>query len=153
MIHLAIFFMVCVGMAEAACYPEDFSKPWVRVEGVWYTRLPVAVTWYDAEERCRSIEPGRSTLASIRYPREQNRLMQDVGHYGDHWTGAVRVADKLIYWFKNIKNIKVLEDLTMTHWKPGQPDGNQCVVFHSDGNWEAHYCTNNNFPLCELRCT
>merc|ERR1712179_410997 len=74
------------------CFPTHWSSPWSKVGSVWYTLLQGPGTWHKMEQMCRSIEPGRSTLASIKTVYEQAHLTKIMKNSRlEAWLGGARL--------------------------------------------------------------
>merc|ERR1712126_570462 len=103
--------------------PTNWKHPWTRVGKVWYTFLLGPGTWHQMEKECRQVEPGRTTLASIKSVAEQKHLENMYKlNKGNIWMAGVRVASKTFYWYKNLGGSIKLEPLTIQHWDKDQPD-------------------------------
>merc|ERR1711962_434101 len=126
------------------------------VKNVWYTILKTPKTWQEKEKECRGVEPGRTTLASIKSGAEQIHLRNLIKGEQHMWIGGVRVAENMIYWYKNKGASIQLETLNVKFFHKNEPCciEQTCLQMYSDmnGEWDDDFCHNHKPALCELRC-
>merc|ERR1711962_156040 len=138
----------------SSCSPSNWNVAWSRISDTWYTIIPSPDTWHNMEKKCRSIEPGRTTMGRITNNHEfqhvYNRLLSNTNHA---WLGGVRVAQIWFKWYDSIG--KKLQDLTFTNWGTKQPDYNgHCITMDkwNGGHWWDNDCNQKYSGVCELRC-
>lgn len=140
------------------CTPDKFGPNWKRVGDVWYAYIYGNGTWYEMDEACRRLEPGRSTLASIRSLREQQFLRKDIypTKYSA-WLSGTRVAGKWFLWYLNNSKWIQMEKITAEYWDSHEPDNKDnnedCInMYRVNGKWYDNRCTNRYSAYCEIRC-
>ena len=112
---------------------------------------------------CRSIEKGRSTLATIRSNAEKEHLkvIQPSINYNWWWVSGVRINPWLHKWFWYLDNgvTQKILPIEKFFWnKDGkQPDRGQqetCIVVNSAKGvlWHDTLCDHHFLGLCEIRC-
>ena len=152
--------LVLVG--SNGCVPTNWRYPWWHIGDVWYTAIKDSVNWYAAERKCRSIEPGKTNLATIKSTEEHTTLSNALKWLGGStyvWIGGIKVEDtSAFYWYTNNESIVKLESMHVRHWQSGQPNEasskQMCVRMYplNNGNWYDASCTQSNRAFCELRC-
>merc|ERR1712189_947 len=141
------------------CLPTNWSYTWFRSGNTWFTNIKKRVTWAQAVEECKKIEPGRSTLASIETKAEQNDVAQaDIDGYWT-WTAGIMVAQlKKWYWYKDNGKDFSFKPLNKSFWNKGQPSGDGNCVSLCPKEKGAKRMLNDDLcsslcpALCELRC-
>ena len=114
-------------------------------------------------EQCKGVETGRTSLATIRNVREKNHILSADFPDGETWTGGVRLAGDLWFWYKENGKGKILTDISPTFWGEGRPSetkkdgsgGGSCIAFYNsvgNGTWTNASCDDKKPSLCELRC-
>ena len=148
-------------MAHPTCYPENFSVPWTRIHNTWYSLTPaVRGSWFEMEEMCRKLEPGRTAIGTIMTKDEQAhvpKVMKSLFLSSHAWIGGVRIAKKWFVWYRHITGSPAtIEAIPTFYWGDDQPngDGNQAVMSMSPkGKWFDLAVGSYIYPaICELRC-
>lgn len=138
-----------------SCIPQDWSVSWSKVGTTWYANIQKHATWHRQEEKCRNLEPGRSSLASIRSQAEQDHLKQLLGGQV-HYIGGVRVANDWIFWYRDINGEKKLDNMRVTFWRDTDLHMEDCrwkiIGLYPDGTWYLGRESWLHSAFCELRC-
>ena len=140
------------------CMPHNWEHAWARVGGVWYTFIEGPGTWQEMEKACRTIESGKSSLATMRNAEEQKHFadMARKEHVDYVWIGGARVALDWFFWYKDNGNSVKLERMPVTYWNSGEPSNTNneedCIQMYKNGRWNDELCHHKKSALCELRC-
>merc|ERR1711973_11786 len=149
---------------NADCHPNNWDVLWTKGNGVWYTPVNKPYNWYDMNTVCRNIEKGRTTLATVISSAEQRKLAQllKTMDVSSAWTGGVRVASKLWFWYKDTGVKKTMDEVKYSYWSGGNPSDSRghkdCIHIcngeygHVGGAWNDLTCTYERPGVCELRC-
>merc|ERR1712159_414482 len=111
-------------------------------------------------DECKGIEPGRTSIASIRSPAEQKSVCIDFPG-GYWWLGGVQIGNSNWYWFSDTSlemTITPIRNTSYTNWKewePNNPKTEHCLMMYGVNEsyqWNDARCTETFRALCELRC-
>ena len=145
--------------APANCMPTNWNYAWSKVGNVWFTRTRERGDWQTMAEKCQNIEPGRSSMASIRSPAEQRNVVTNLPDE-DWWIGGVRLGGPKWYWASLMKNKMTVTPMQYTNWDLGEPNNYRheyCMHMYGTivlRKWNDINCLGNYFrAICEIRCT
>jgi len=136
------------------CSPSKSTSSyhWRKFGDVWYTQIS-SNTWANQMRRCAALEPGLSSLASVR--TEKERVFVKTKFTSNVWLGGfeLETTNEWYWWTAGVP-----ERITSTFWYTGQP-GNSgskqaCITgnYSSKKQWDDQYCTSRHYAICEIRC-
>ena len=153
----AIVLYTYVESVHSQCFPKNWSTSWSHIDNVWFTHLSVSTTgiWSEMAAKCSEIEPGRTTIASVRSDREAEHLQKSNIRGQDWYIGGIRLARKW-YWFGANKNGSITQ-IQQTNFSITYPHRRTldiyCARFLPDNmKWYETKCGERYSALCELRC-
>ena len=139
------------------CLPTNWDYAWSKVGNVWFARTHERGEWYSMAELCQNIEPGRSSIASVRSPEEQAHIVKGLPDEA-WWLGGIRLGGHKWYW-TSMKKYKIMfTPLTYKNWHAGEPSTpkfDHCLHMHTAGlgrKWNDISCIHRFRAICEIRC-
>ena len=99
---------------------------------------------------CQLLQPGKSTLASIRTVKEQETL---VTVFGGGWISGEKSSSGKWFW----RSLNGPVEITQFFWEEGMPSfSGSCMGLTSDNTgtsgWEDWMCPTMMTAICEMRC-
>jgi len=136
--------------AEPECLTLNSNYEWSKAEnGVYFTITSGKGNWQDMAMECQKIQPGKSSIASIRSEAEQKTAFG--GHY---WIGGVRVGGTNWFWWRYTVMETTPVEMVYTNWHDGEPnnaDNAEYCAESNEGKWNDVQCSNRIQALCEIR--
>lgn len=139
------------------CTPTNWSYSWFKAGAAWYTETRCKGSWQQMMMQCAKIEPGRSTIATIRSEFERKRIEQSSLLGDKRWTGGIRIAQNLWYWYKYNGKPAVILPIKKFFWGKDEPSASSasqvCIkLMENKRQWTDELCHSVGTALCELRC-
>ena len=146
------------GEEGEGCTPNNWNFSWFKAGSVWYTETKCRGSWQQMMMQCTEIEPGRSTIATVRNKDERATIQQSSLTAGTkRWIGGVRIAQSLWYWFHYTGQDASIIPIEKFFWSKGASTSTSTkqVCTKLNGNkkcWGEELCHTVAPALCEIRC-
>jgi len=139
------------------CTPNNWNFSWFKAGNVWYTETKCRGSWQQMMMQCTEIEPGRSTIATVRTKEERIQISQSSLTSTKRWIGGVRIAQSLWYWFHYTGQDASIIPIEKFFWAKGGPSSTStkqvCTKLKSNKKcWSDDLCHTVSPALCEIRC-
>lgn len=143
--------------SEGECAPTNWNHSWFKAGTTWYTETKCKGSWQQMMMQCTEIEPGRSTIASVRTKEERQQIAQSSLSPQKRWIGGVRIAQSLWYWFRYKGQHSSIQPIKKFFWGKHQPSASSssqvCVKIGENKKcWIDELCHSVATALCEIRC-
>ena len=143
---------------NSTCRPKSYpTYPWFRAgENVWYLESSHASRWFRVAMDCIHVEPGRSTIATVRSDSELEALHEKLPSASQLWLGGIRLGLPVWHWYTNKGDGGSLKTIKKFFWKQGEPNGakriKKCLLLDGQDGWADRFCWIAFRGLCEFRC-
>merc|ERR1719378_1770369 len=140
------------------CLPSNWNYAWSKVGDVWFAQTHEKGEFYNMVKKCQNIDPGQSSIASIRSSDEQRHIVEGLPDE-DWWIGGVRLGGYKWFWAEMINNKVTFTSMNYKNWyagEPSSPEFDHCVHLQVEAmqrKWNDVNCAANRFrAICEIRC-
>merc|ERR1711973_36120 len=143
---------VTTARASPTCTPKNWNYAWFLVGNTWFTNIREKLTWMQALEACKKIEPGRTTLASIETKAEHDAVRKSDISGGGRYTGWTWTAGVLVpslgkwFWYKDNGRKALFKPMHFTAWRKDEPNGDgTCLNLYEKAwgrLWNDYPCSN-----------
>ena len=141
-----------------ACKPDSCLK-YKWFEGgpnVWYLASDRASRWYKVAKDCVEVEPGFTSIATVRSQEELQKLQEHLPSNRKYWLGGIRLGLPVWHWYTDTGRGISLKTIKHFFWKRGEPNSvariKKCLVLDGQDGWADRFCWIAFPGLCEYRC-
>ena len=156
LIYVFLVFDV-IFLGDAKCSPNNWSFSWFKAGNTWFTETKCKGSWQQMMMVCAQIEPGRTSIASVRNEEEQKQIEQSSLLPTKRWIAGVRIAQSLWYWYKYNGRGSSIIPIKQFRWGRNEPSASSasqvCIkLMANKKGWTDELCHSVGTALCEIRC-
>lgn len=139
------------------CFPTNWDFSWFKAGDTWFTETKCKGTWQQMMMVCSQIEPGKSSIATVRSSLERLQIEKSSLAPVKRWIGGVRIAQSLWYWFLYNGHRSDITPINHFFWGKSEPNASSasqvCIKLAENKRfWKDELCHSVNSALCEIRC-